>query len=153
MRPLDRAIGCRNTSVVVCFLKKGAKLGKTILLSSSGMFKIALVQAISTTLITICVAHLKTNLLFSWSNKTPDWTLLVKSCGLIFHTEYPFNSIYICIDCSWQHFKMIITYFFFTFFLVFLYIIYIFTCIYKGIKNYDKLKKLQGYYQQIIIHL
>ena len=27
MRPLDRAIGCRNTSVVVCFLRKGAKLG------------------------------------------------------------------------------------------------------------------------------
>jgi ankyrin repeat protein len=27
MRPLDRAIGCRNTSVVICFLKKGAKLG------------------------------------------------------------------------------------------------------------------------------
>lgn len=29
MRPLDRAIGCRNTSVVVTLLKKGAKLGKT----------------------------------------------------------------------------------------------------------------------------
>lgn len=28
MRPLDRAIGCRNTSVVVTLLKKGAKLGK-----------------------------------------------------------------------------------------------------------------------------
>jgi len=27
MRPLDRAIGCRNVPVVVCFLKKGAKLG------------------------------------------------------------------------------------------------------------------------------
>ncbi|KAK7938514.1 hypothetical protein WMY93_001840 [Mugilogobius chulae] len=27
MRPLDRAIGCRNTSVVVTLLKKGAKLG------------------------------------------------------------------------------------------------------------------------------
>ena len=27
MRPLDRAIGCRNTAVVVCFLRKGAKLG------------------------------------------------------------------------------------------------------------------------------
>lgn len=26
MRPLDRAIGCRNVPVVVCFLKKGAKL-------------------------------------------------------------------------------------------------------------------------------
>lgn len=26
MRPLDRAIGCRNVSVVLCFLKKGAKL-------------------------------------------------------------------------------------------------------------------------------
>lgn len=28
MRPLDRAIGCRNTSVVVTLLKKGAKLGR-----------------------------------------------------------------------------------------------------------------------------
>ena len=28
MRPLDRAIGCRNTAVIVCFLRKGAKLGK-----------------------------------------------------------------------------------------------------------------------------
>lgn len=28
MRPLDRAIGCRNTSVVSVLLKKGAKLGK-----------------------------------------------------------------------------------------------------------------------------
>ena len=26
MRPLDRAIGCKNTSVVACFLRKGAKL-------------------------------------------------------------------------------------------------------------------------------
>lgn len=31
MRPLDRAIGCRNTSVVVTLLKKGAKLGKNTL--------------------------------------------------------------------------------------------------------------------------
>lgn len=31
MRPLDRAIGCRNTSVVVTLLKKGAKLGKNLL--------------------------------------------------------------------------------------------------------------------------
>jgi ankyrin repeat protein len=28
MRPLDRAIGARNTAVVVCFLRKGAKLGE-----------------------------------------------------------------------------------------------------------------------------
>lgn len=28
MRPLDRAIGSRNTSVVVTLLKKGAKLGE-----------------------------------------------------------------------------------------------------------------------------
>ena len=27
MRPLDRAIGCKNTAAVQCFLKKGAKLG------------------------------------------------------------------------------------------------------------------------------
>ena len=27
MRPLDRAIGCRNTAVVISFLRKGAKLG------------------------------------------------------------------------------------------------------------------------------
>jgi len=27
MRPLDRAISCRNASAVQCFLKKGAKLG------------------------------------------------------------------------------------------------------------------------------
>ena len=30
MRPLDRAIGCRNTSVVSVLLKKGAKLGKHV---------------------------------------------------------------------------------------------------------------------------
>lgn len=35
MRPLDRAIGCRNTSVVVTLLKKGAKLGKHIALFNS----------------------------------------------------------------------------------------------------------------------
>ena len=29
MRALDRAIDRRNTAVVVCFLKKGAKLGQT----------------------------------------------------------------------------------------------------------------------------
>ncbi len=29
MRPLDRAIGCRNSSVVLTLLKKGAKLGET----------------------------------------------------------------------------------------------------------------------------
>ena len=29
MRPLDRAIGCRNTSVVSVLLKKGAKLGES----------------------------------------------------------------------------------------------------------------------------
>lgn len=29
MRPLDRAVGCRNTSVVVTLLKKGAKIGKS----------------------------------------------------------------------------------------------------------------------------
>lgn len=29
MRPLDRAVGCRNTSVVVALLKKGAKIGKS----------------------------------------------------------------------------------------------------------------------------
>ena len=27
MRPLDRAIGASNNSVVMCFLRKGAKLG------------------------------------------------------------------------------------------------------------------------------
>lgn len=32
MRPLDRAIGCRNTSVVVTLLKKGAKLGESFFL-------------------------------------------------------------------------------------------------------------------------
>lgn len=31
MRPLDRAVGCRNTSVVVALLKKGAKIGKRIM--------------------------------------------------------------------------------------------------------------------------
>lgn len=31
MRPLDRAIGCRNTAVIVCFLRKGAKLGRSLL--------------------------------------------------------------------------------------------------------------------------
>lgn len=30
MRPLDRAIGSRNTSVVVTLLKKGAKLGEYV---------------------------------------------------------------------------------------------------------------------------
>lgn len=28
MRPLDRAVGCRNTSAVIALLKKGAKIGK-----------------------------------------------------------------------------------------------------------------------------
>lgn len=30
MRPLDRAVGCRNTSAVIALLKKGAKIGRTI---------------------------------------------------------------------------------------------------------------------------
>lgn len=30
MRPLDRAVGCRNASVVVALLKKGAKIGMTV---------------------------------------------------------------------------------------------------------------------------
>lgn len=34
MRPLDRAIGSRNTSVVVTLLKKGAKLGESHLRTS-----------------------------------------------------------------------------------------------------------------------
>ena len=29
MRALDRAIACRNTAVIVCFLRKGAKLGES----------------------------------------------------------------------------------------------------------------------------
>lgn len=29
MRPLDRAVGCRNTSAVIALLKKGAKIGKS----------------------------------------------------------------------------------------------------------------------------
>jgi hypothetical protein len=29
LRPLDRAISCRNVPVVQCFLRKGAKLGPT----------------------------------------------------------------------------------------------------------------------------
>lgn len=28
MRPLDRAVGCRNTSAVIALLKKGAKIGR-----------------------------------------------------------------------------------------------------------------------------
>lgn len=28
VRPLERAVGCRNTAVVVTLLKKGAKLGE-----------------------------------------------------------------------------------------------------------------------------
>lgn len=35
MRPLDRAVGCRNTSVVVALLKKGAKIGKSRLAGRS----------------------------------------------------------------------------------------------------------------------
>lgn len=31
MRPLDKAIGCQNIAIVVCFLRKGAKLGKYVL--------------------------------------------------------------------------------------------------------------------------
>ena len=27
MRPLDRAIGCRNVAVIICFLRKGARIG------------------------------------------------------------------------------------------------------------------------------
>lgn len=30
MRPLDRAVGCRNTSAVIALLKKGAKIGKNL---------------------------------------------------------------------------------------------------------------------------
>ena len=33
MRPLDRAIGCRNTAVVISFLRKGAKLGLCFIVS------------------------------------------------------------------------------------------------------------------------
>ena len=36
MRPLDRAIGCRNTQVVHCFLRKGAKLGPATWAMASG---------------------------------------------------------------------------------------------------------------------
>ena len=36
MRPLDRAIGCRNTAVVICFLRKGAKLGPATLAMAAG---------------------------------------------------------------------------------------------------------------------
>lgn len=28
MRPLDRAIACKNVDVIMCFLKKGAKLSE-----------------------------------------------------------------------------------------------------------------------------
>lgn len=34
MRPLDRAIGCKNTAAVVRFLHKGAKLGNFLLLNA-----------------------------------------------------------------------------------------------------------------------
>lgn len=37
MRPLDRAVGCRNTSVVVALLKKGAKIGKRRLAERRGV--------------------------------------------------------------------------------------------------------------------
>lgn len=30
MRPLDRAVGCRNTSAVIALLKKGAKIGRSM---------------------------------------------------------------------------------------------------------------------------
>lgn len=30
MRPLDRAVGCRNTSAVIALLKKGAKIGRSL---------------------------------------------------------------------------------------------------------------------------
>lgn len=30
MRPLDRAVGCRNTSAVIALLKKGAKIGRNM---------------------------------------------------------------------------------------------------------------------------
>lgn len=40
MRPLDRAIGCRNTSVVVTLLKKGAKLGRHAAPTEDGNVKV-----------------------------------------------------------------------------------------------------------------
>jgi len=33
VRPLDRAISCRHTDVVNCFLRKGAKIGKSVMSS------------------------------------------------------------------------------------------------------------------------
>jgi ankyrin repeat protein len=36
MRPIDRAIGCNNRDVVMCFLKKGAKLSSTTWAMASG---------------------------------------------------------------------------------------------------------------------
>lgn len=43
MRPLDRAIGCRNTQVVHVFLRKGAKLGPATWAMAGGKPEIMLV--------------------------------------------------------------------------------------------------------------
>lgn len=40
VRPLDRAVGCRNIPVVQCFLRKGAKLGPTTWAMASGKLDI-----------------------------------------------------------------------------------------------------------------
>ncbi len=40
IRPLDRAIGCRNLSVVQCFLRKGAKLGPTTWSMATGKWDV-----------------------------------------------------------------------------------------------------------------
>ena len=36
MRPIDRAIGCNNREVVMCFLRKGAKLSSTTWAMAAG---------------------------------------------------------------------------------------------------------------------
>lgn len=43
MRPLDRAIGCRNIPVVQCFLRRGAKLGPATWAMAAGKPDILLI--------------------------------------------------------------------------------------------------------------
>jgi hypothetical protein len=43
MRPIDRAIGCNNRDVVMCFLRKGAKLSSTTWAMATGKPEMILV--------------------------------------------------------------------------------------------------------------
>lgn len=65
MRPLDRAIGCKNTAAVVRFLHKGAKLGKFLSLNSYNCLHFL---AISYLLLCVYVSVVKITIVFTILN-------------------------------------------------------------------------------------